>query len=661
VDTPQELLAGEGNGVAVTSDGRLVSARGWESAALLPEAVLIAGDVAPDGSIYVGTGFPAKLYRVDSDGGAQELAEVPSEQVTAVHATREAVLVGTAAPAAVHRWVGDELVEIARMDAEAASGVWDLAMFDAEVVAAVGSPAVLYRVHDKGLRRWVELPDSHARCLATVDDQLIVGTSGKGMVFRVASDGTRSLLVDSPFTEISAMTRGPGDDVWAAAVVGKPEKTNGADDDGASTLSDLKLPKVGKTTASSELLRLTPEGATISVHRFPKQVAMAVDRAEDGVVVGTGFAGEVWRFVPEGGARLAVLDAIQITRIIGGGEVLLAQGPSQVFLRSASPEEGVRYTSPVKTLERPAHWGRYELMPSAEGRIRFRHGATEPPDATWSEWSEWLPAETGQVPLGPAPNLQWELELTDAAAASGVDRIQLAYREVNLPPVVESVEVDEPGVVYLSGPPPSDRIVEVSNPDINGIFTVLGERDSASDRKGKRYWRVGFRTVAWEVKDPNGDALRFDLHLERRDGGPEVTVRTALEQTQLGVDMTAVPDGWYRFVLVASDAPTNAADPAVVRATSPWFVVDSSPPEVSLELAADGERWRVRARDRLSPLTRAQWSRDGDGWSELEPLDGLLDEPDEEFELERAEGSHLLVVRVVDRQHNRATAGTVED
>jgi hypothetical protein len=58
---------------------------------------------------------------------------------------------------------------------------------------------------------------------------------------------------------------------------------------------------------------------------------------------------------------------------------------------------------------------------------------------------------------------------------------------------------------------------------------------------------------------------------------------------------------------------------------------------------------------------RAEWSRDGDGWNALAPTDGLLDGRAETFEFPAETGRHMVVVRVVDRQHNRATAGAVEE
>ena len=661
VDTTSEMLAGEGNGAAVLSDGRIVPALPWRSVAVLEEAVLIAGDVAADGSAYLATGFPAKLYRLSRDGELEELTELPAEQATAVLVDDSgAVLIGTAAPASVLRWSDQQLVEVGNLEETEASGVWALASFAGDQIVATGAPAVLFRIRPQGLERWAELPDRHARSLTVANDTLMVGTSGKGMVFRIDGNGRWSLLVDSPFTEISDITTGPEGEIWATAVVGEPEEKKGSTEDSSSSLTDLKLPKVGSTTASSELLKITPDGAVVSVHRFPKQVAMAVEPSDEGVIVGTGFSGEVWRFVSAGGARLAALDAVQVTAVLDGGRIVMAQGPSQLFVRADDGREG-RYRSAVKTLERPARWGRYEVMPPAAGRLRFRQGATDPPDATWSEWSDWRPATSGQVPLGPSTNMQWELELSGSSSTTEVDRVQLAYREVNLAPVIRSVEVDEPGVIYLSGPPPSERIVEVSNPDINGIFSVIGDREPSSQRKGKKYWRVGYRTVAWDAEDVNGDALRFDLNLARRDGGPELPVRTALEQTQLGVDVSALPDGWYRFVVSATDAATNPGSAATVYAASAWFMVDNTPPQLSLERSRDGAGWRVTARDVSSPLLRAEWSRDGEGWSDLAPVDGLLDEPDEEFELELVEGEHLLVVRVVDRHHNRTVAGAVED
>ncbi len=534
------------------------------------------------------------------------------------------------------------------------------------MVAATGPPAALYRVTGRGLERWLEIPDAHARCLAIAGDALLVGTSGKGLIVRIDPHGAMSIIADSPFTEIADLVAAPDGAVWAAAVVGEPAAASGkpeADEKNkASSVANLKLPKVNGTTATSEVLRLTPEGALLRVHRFEKQVASALAWDGGGVLVGTGFTGEIWRFGAHGGARLAVLDAVQVTGFLAGGAVVATQGPAMLLRRASGDRRGGTFRGEAKTFAAPVRLGRYSVSPPDPGvRIRFRSGITKDPSPTWLPWSDWLPATGGEIPLPPVKALQWELELAAGGGERQVERVEVAYREVNVAPQIKTLQVADPGVVYLSGPPPSGQTVDVSHPDINGVFTVLRDRpakQAKSAKLGKRYWRVGYRTLSWKAVDPNKDPLRFSVFLEGRNGF-ELAVRKNLARTQLALDTTAVPDGWYRFHLVGTDEPGNPTGALTAEERSRWFVVDNTPPRVSL--TRDKSSWRVDVEDGLSPLARVEWARDGERWHAIAPDDGILDEPTERFHVPAEEGRHLLVVRAVDRHHNRATAGTVEE
>ncbi|HSL18339.1 MAG TPA: hypothetical protein VLB51_10585 [Methylomirabilota bacterium] len=670
VDTTDELLEGRGNGVAVTTDGRLETVAGWSAGATLDEPVVLAGGLDRSGALIVGTGHPANLYRIRGSS-AELLTAVPGEQVTAVLATDDGVLVATVAPGVLYRWRDGRLDELGRLGE---GGIWDLAVFDGTVVAAAGSPAALFRLGPRGFERWLELPDLHARCLEPVGEVLLVGTSGKGLIVGVDREGRMSVLTDSAFTEISDMAAADDGSVWAVALVGEPEQPKAATSSAAAgddaddvevevtvsaqpALAGLDLPKVNGATATSEVLRLTPEGALLSVHRFTRQVASAVAWDGAGALVGTGFEGEVWRFAADGGARLAVVDAVQVVGIVDGGEVLLAQGPATVLRRRSRPAGAATYRSDSARFARPVRFGEYRVEPETDGvRIRFRTGISRKPDPTWLPWTEWLPAGGGTVPQPPASSLQWELELPGGAT---VDRVEVAMVEVNLPPRVSSVTVEDPGVVYLASPPPSGPVIEAEHPDVSGVFSVIDEsRDrQAASTQGKKYYRVGYRTVSWKAEDPNGEPLRFDLEVEARDGF-RIPVRERVEGTQLAIDTTALPDGVYRFVLTASDAPHNPGSALETTVRSRWFTVDNTPPVI--ELAADGEVWSVTVRDAASPVRQVEWSRDGDRWHRLAPADGVLDGTVERFSLPRKQGRHLVVVRAMDEHHNRATAGVVE-
>lgn len=663
-DTAEDFLRGQGDGVAVTDDGALVPVAGWSAAVTMDEPVVVAGGQMSDGSLIVGTGHPARLYRVKGDT-ARLLAEVPGEQVTAVLVTpADDVYVASLSPGVLFRLDKGTLDEVARLGE---GGVWDLAWFADTLVAAAGSPGALYRLGKQGLERWVEIPDAHARSLAVDGDVLVVGTSGKGLILGVQPTGQLSLLADSPFTEIPDLLAAPDGSVWAAALVGEPVQAPSAKDsgdqksgNGTSTETvtvDLDLPKLDGSTASSELLRLTPQGALLSVHRFAKQVATAVAWDGSGVLVGTGYQGEVWRFVDDGGARLTTVDAVQVVGIIGDGSALLTQGPGQVMWRSSQQREA-RFRSKGQNFPIPVQFGEYSVTPSGEGvRVRFRSGASEKPDKSWLPWTEWLPAAGGTVPLPPARSLQWEVEL---AKSSSVERVEVALRDINLAPRIAELTVDEPGVVYLAAPPPTGPVVDRDNPDVNGYFTTLDPEAvvNQSSGKGKKYYRGGFRTVGWKAKDLNDDALLFRLDMEREDGFV-LNVREDLTVDQIGVDTTAVPDGRYRFRLTATDGPTNPGHALTATRESRWFAVDNTPPEVTL--TRQGGRWSVVVDDAGSSLAKVEWARDGERWEPLAPADGILDGRRETFDLPAATGRHVLVVRAIDLHHNRATVGALEE
>jgi sugar lactone lactonase YvrE len=663
-DDAKEFLKGRGEGVAVTADGRLERSLLWLGGVTFEEPVIVAGGRMSDGSLVVGTGHPARLYRIS--GGAKELlADVPGEQVTAVSVTSgDEVLVASVAPGVLHRWHRNRLEEVARLGA---GGIWDLTPFDGAVVVAAGPPATLYRLDERGLERWLELPDEHARCLAVTPASLLVGTSGKGLILAVDAAGRMALLADSPFTEISDIIAAPDGSVWATALVGEPEKkpavkANDTEAPAATTETgtvNLDLPKVNGDTATSELLRLTPEGALLRVHRFAKQIASVIAWDGSGVLVGTGYEGEVWRFVTQGGTRLATLDAIQVVGIVEDGEALLTQAPAQVLWRQPDDTLPARFRSDAPQFPRPARLGEYRVTPAAPGtRIRFRSGASEKPDDNWLPWTDWLPAAGGEVPLPPAKSLQWEVELPPGAV---VERVEVALREVNLAPTIGSISVHPPGEVYLAAPPPAGPVIEREHPDFSGIFTVIDEKsgnNNANSAKGKKYYRVGFRTVSWQANDANQDPLRFELAVERDDGF-KLPVREQLKGDQIAIDTTALPDGQYRFRLVASDELQNPGDALTGEGVSRWFAVDNTAPVIALE--REDDMWHVTVEDGQSSVARVEWSRDGERWNALAPADGVMDGGTEQFSFPGAEGRHLVVVRAIDLHHNRSTAGVIEE
>jgi hypothetical protein len=80
-----------------------------------------------------------------------------------------------------------------------------------------------------------------------------------------------------------------------------------------------------------------------------------------------------------------------------------------------------------------------------------------------------------------------------------------------------------------------------------------------------------------------------------------------------------------------------------------------------VKLARRDGLWSVVVSDGLSTVARVEWSRDGERWHALAPADGVLDGNRESFSFAAEDGRHFVVVRAIDRHHNRVTAGVVEE
>lgn len=658
LDTPRALAGSLSSGVAISPEGALRPLPPLARVAEFEEPLGLALAVAADGTAYVGTGRPARIYRVRG-AAATVLAELEADQVTALLLAPAGDLwATTAVPALLVRIpaAGAPPQVVSRL---AEGNLWDLAWLDGTLVAAAGNPGRLLRLGRDGLELAAPIPDRHARCLATAGSSLWIGTSGKGLVLRWNGKGPPGMVYDSAFTEIAALAVGPDGTVYAAGLTGDPTMgASSAGQGGEVAVSTGDTPAPPKTegggTATSEIVRIHSSGAATPVYRFGKQLAGALAWGRDGLLVGTGLEGELWQLVENRAARLDTVDAAQVVRVAAAGDAVLTQGPV-ALLRRSGPPRGT-FTSPVQDAGQPASWGEVVARGSAPCTIRFRSGFSAAADDSWSDWTATQPCFSARVTAPPARYLQWQIELGPAGA---VESLRVAYRQFNQPPQIDEITVHEPAEVFLKGPPPSDRAISVTHPTRAGIFTTLdSEPSDLSVRLGKKYYLVGYQTVSWKASDPNNDPLLFDVELQRAGQDRFWPVASRLESSSVSIDAHALADGLYRFRVTASDGQANPEAPASARLLSRWLVVDNTPPRI--DITRRGEVWVISVEDASSPLAIVEYNRDGERWVPLTPEDGLLDGRRESFRLPAAKGPRLLTVRAVDSHHNRATVAVDE-
>ena len=122
--------------------------------------------------------------------------------------------------------------------------------------------------------------------------------------------------------------------------------------------------------------------------------------------------------------------------------------------------------------------------------------------------------------------------LTGASGASPVlTSVTAAYLPRNTRPVVDSVTVHPPGVVF-------QRPFPTGDPELAGFDadTPDAARQSApgtpsiGQTLGRRTFQKSLQTFVWSARDTDGDRLQFDVAY-RREGEPDVEAAQATAST----------------------------------------------------------------------------------------------------------------------------------
>ncbi len=236
--------------------------------------------------------------------------------------------------------------------------------------------------------------------------------------------------------------------------------------------------------------------------------------------------------------------------------------------------EGARkgeYVSAVKDTGRTSRFGAFRWMgdiPSgSEAEFAFRSGESAIPDATWSPWSNWIPApRASKISAPPGRFLQWRLRMSsEGRAVPVIRRTEAAYRNRNAAPEIESFSAMPAAEVLARAASGSSNVFETPAPDEKGIFTGLEE--SKAEGGPRRLFRKGFRTLTWKATDRDGDPLVFDVHVRPVNSERWILLRKGIRDNFYAFDTTSLS----RSPPVPAAAPEPPA-PASVAAPVVSFV-----------------------------------------------------------------------------------------
>jgi hypothetical protein len=716
-----EFEKGTPQGISLQSDGQLREGPGLRN--ILTTSSTFVWSVAADkaGVAYAGTASPASVLRIGPDGKPFTLFETKDLNVQVVRFGPDGSLYAATLPSGrVFKLKSDAatkqddstaalVFDPAKLDSTSSADskftatkpsasahyIWDLT-FDqsGRLYIAAGGPAAIYRVDpSKPLSKpelFFKSDEAHIRSLAwDAKGNLIAGSDGSGLVYRISPEGKGYVLFDAPRREITAVAVSAKGTIYAASVGDKsrnalpPLPVQGI---GTATITIVQPQSLEAVNSSASL----PEGTEIYAldeGQAPRKlwsskddIVYALAARPDGLLALTGNRGHIFRIQDDGSyADIAHLEAQQgLSMAIdqakkGMGGILVGTGNTgKLFLLGAAEKH--EYASNVFDAGALATFGRVEVEAGSSAyEILTRSGNVEQPVRGWSDWE---PLKDGAVASPAGRFLQWKAVLH---ANATVGSVAVNYLPVNAAPVVDDIVAVTGARVYpqsLSASQPQTVNIAFGSPASPSDGATTDPTAGAPLNAAKDRTAV---TVRWAAHDENGDNLTYSLYL--RGDGETVwrPLKDKITERAYSFDAALIPDGGYQIKVVASDAPSHTpADALTAEKVSDRFEVDTTPPSVvNLKAAAEPiacegtpclKPFQVTfdAQDASSPIARAEYSLDAGPWQYVEPVGKISDSKTEHYSfrvsLNATAGKiaeHLITVRAYDRFENVGAAKTV--
>jgi hypothetical protein len=525
--------------------------------------------------------------------------------------------------------------------------------------------------------------ENHILCLErTARGDVIAGSGGNGLIYRIGADGRLSVLFETPYEEVRSLAVDREGQIYAAAS-GTPIRAR--KDEAAETPVRLDAevtvtasasvdgrPAYAPTAAGAArdggaLYRLTSDGLAKRLWSSDDEMIYSLlwREGEKKVVFGTGGKGRIYSVDRE--ERIALLlqqSSEQVYQLVplDSKIYVLSNNPCYFGLLLTEQRFAGEYVSPVLDARTPAAWGHIvwdaAVAAGSSVQLQSRSGNTGEPNATWTDWSPYYGKTEEQVLSPKARFLQVKVLLrTQTGKASPVfNRLTVFYLQSNIAPAVTRLEFLKPNEVYLKLPEQDDVILGVERAVADAPVKKDDLRFGMPSRKAER---KGFQTVVWDASDENGDTLRYSLAI-RKDGETEWRVlEDAWSETIYAFDTLAVPDGTYFLRLSASDSPSNPLGLELkTDRISPPLVVDNSLPVVKgFTAARNGAALDIafQAEDSYSYIEEAKVLVRPGEWRVVFPVDGIADSRSEAYKVSLklpAGAENQVTVRVRDSYGN---------
>src|SRR6266481_4586780 len=324
----EDFLKGTPHGVAVRSDGRLELAPKFTLIADADASYLWSLRVAPNGALYAAGGSPAKVFRLEGNGGGKPTTVFESTDLVAqaiAFDSKGTLYVATSPDGKVYR-VSASGEKTVFFDPKT-KYIWDLAFGpDGILYVATGDKGQLFAVSPDGKSEVFYASDeAHIRVLAfDANKNLLAGTEPNGRVLRITRPDAKSprkekdsaatastadgfVLYETSKREVTSLAVAPDGSIYVSAIgekqrtvstpsttiITSPQTTTTITSGGVAGTISGQLPQqtpfvAFPPTLSSSIYRLSPDGAPDEVWTSRDDVVYSLGFSSDGrVLAGT--------------------------------------------------------------------------------------------------------------------------------------------------------------------------------------------------------------------------------------------------------------------------------------------------------------------------------------------------------------------------------------
>lgn len=655
-----QVFLGTGN------DGKIMRVDGGKAAVFFDSAELQVTSLAfgPDGRLYAGTSPDGRVYAVDATGKGTPYVDPDDKYIWALRFDSGGRLhIGTGGEGKVLRVGPAQKLESVFADQE--THIVSLA-FDAEgnVLAGSSPGGIVYRISPSG--RAVVLLNSGYR-----EIKAVVPAADGSIVAAAFGAGDKEDPARIPPTPAPLPTPSPP----AGGEVTVTESFGGVAPQGTQrSTAPTETPRAGAVRGA--VLKISSTGQSDVLWSSQEEAPYSLLTDDREILVGTGPKGRLYRIgLDQTFVVLSDLPGEQITALerSASGDILAAtSNPGRAHSFSETGRESGTFTSKVLDAETTSSWGHVRFEADAPTgtkiEVRTRSGRTPSADSTWSDWS--LPLTTAAGAANDRPDgryLQVRVTMTSGGTATPVlHTIVAAYLQQNLRPSVTSLAIHPAGEVFQKPLPISGEAEILGLPSQDAPEQKIAARPKGPSAPptafSRRTYQKGFQTISWRGDDGNDDTLTYDVTYRAIGAKTWSTLREGLTEPVLAFDTQTLPNGRYVVRVTASDAPSNPLASALTHSLeSEGFDIDNTPPTITTRSLAGSQPGLVaEARDDLSVIREVEFSVDGGRWFAVQPNDGIDDGLVENYDIVLpfglSTGNHVVVIRATDALDNAATA-----